>query len=185
MGSIRLLRQLMFAGGVSLAAYIFSGASSYVTADSGSMHDSTGMDLLVNQLHFLAAAGLGASFFSLYKANRFVAQSTFDPRFESTYWVRFGMGVIAGAILANFMDGDLIDTIGQTFEKATIAMLGGFSADVVHRILDRLVDTLKSLVQGSARDLVASSEQAMKAQMAEQVGQRRLEMAANLVTLQQ
>ena len=185
MGSVRLLRQLMVAAGVSLAIYIISGASPDVTGDSGSMDTSSGWTVVVNQIHFLSAAALGASFFSLFKANRFVTQSTFDPRFESTYWVRLGIGVIAGAILANFIDVDISDAASHQFEKATVAMLGGFSADVVQRILNRMVETLESLVQGGGRDLVASREQAMKVQLTEQLAQRRMDMAANLVTLQQ
>ena len=53
----------------------------------------------------------------------------------------------------------------STFSMATIALLGGFSADVVQRILNRLVETLESLVRGGARDLIASREQSMKVKL--------------------
>lgn len=174
-GSTQLLRWLVYTALTSLALFIVMGAVAFPDWFAS----------LAIQLQYVAAAALGASFFSLYKANDFVTRSTFDPRHESTYWVRIGLGVIAGTILANFVNIDISEATSETFEKATVAMLGGFSADVVKRILNRLVETLESLVKGNASDLIASREQSMKVKMAEQLGQRRLEMAGKLANLQQ
>jgi hypothetical protein len=37
-------------------------------------------------------AGLGACFAALFLANRYIAEGTFDPKYESSYWIRFILG---------------------------------------------------------------------------------------------
>ena len=44
---------------------------------------------------FLASL-LGSSFSALFTANRYVVARTFDPRYETTYWSRLWLGVVAG-----------------------------------------------------------------------------------------
>ena len=56
----------------------------------------SGHVLLYNLLFLIAAAGLGASFQALFQANRYVVAGTFDPKYESSYWIRFVLGLIAG-----------------------------------------------------------------------------------------
>jgi hypothetical protein len=73
----------------------------------------------------------------------------------------------------------------QGLEKPLLALLGGFSAAVVYRILQRLVDSVESLVRGDVRDTLAAQEQATKEKMAEQDVQNRLQLAARLTKLQQ
>ena len=183
MGSVRLLRRMTVAAGLSLAVFIGTAMSSVVTDTSGDIGQEAGLTLLINQFHFLSAAGIGASFYSLFLLNRFVKNSTYDPRFDASYWVRFALGVIAGAILADLVTQDLEGA--ARIHRATIAMLGGFSAEVVQRILNRLVESLEALVRGSARDLVANRDEIARVKMAEEIGRRRLRMASHLTKLRQ
>lgn len=66
---------------------------------------------------------------------------------HSSDWVRFNLGLIAGMVLAVLVP---IDTGSKTFERPLLALLGGFSASVVYRILQRLVDTLESSCRSMA-----------------------------------
>ena len=69
--------------------------------------------------------------------------------------------------------------------KPTLAMLGGFSASVVYRIMHRLVESIESLVKGETRDLAAAEAHASKARLAAQSVQSRVQLAASLTALQQ
>ena len=64
-------------------------------------------------------------------------------------------------------------------------MLGGFSAAVVYRIINRLVETLESLVRGETGEIMASREEAAKFRADQRSTQNRLQLAANLTSLQQ
>ena len=96
---------------------------------------------------------------------------------------------MAGIMLASLIPiggvdgGDFLAP--QGLEKPLLALLGGFSAAVVYRILQRLVDSVESLVRGDVRDTLAAQEQATKEKMAEQDVQNRLQLAARLTKLQQ
>ena len=64
-----------------------------------SIFENSGSSLLRVQLLFLSAAALGASFNALFHANQYIVQGTFDPKYESSYWVKFVVGLIAGIIM--------------------------------------------------------------------------------------
>lgn len=142
---------------------------------------------VINLLSYVAAAGLGASFFALFKANRYVVTSTFDPNFEPTYWVRFALGLIAGTILGAF-----VDIGGGQFGKQTLAALGGFSADAVQRILNRLVEAVSSLVdavtsvvrRGDVSEALAGQQRAAKTGFDHASAEHRLKLASELIVLQ-
>lgn len=78
-----------------------------------------------------------------------------------------------------------IDTGSKSFERPLLALLGGFSAFVVYRILQRLVDTLKSLVQGDARDIAAARESVLRAHAEEQQMQECLRLSSSLLALRE
>ena len=174
LGSVRLLRRLISAAGLFfLLAVIPRGLAGVPNLEPIFSHQ------VLNLFLYVAAAGLGASFFALFKANRYVVNNTFDPNFEPTYWVRFALGVIAGTILGAFVNvGD-----GQ-FARPTLAALGGFSADAVQRILNKLVEAMSSLVRGETTEIMAAQEQALKADLREQSTKLRLRIAGDLVGLQ-
>jgi hypothetical protein len=64
---------------------------------------------------------------------------------------RFILGLVSGLILAELVPvQDMIESksyIGD-MAKPVLAMLGGFSVQAVYRILQRIVQTLETLVQG-------------------------------------
>jgi hypothetical protein len=179
-GPVRLVRHMMVAAIVLLLTFMFTALSPYVTNASGNIFDSHGLDLLVNELFLLAAAGIGAAFTALFRANRYIAVGTYDPKYESSYWVRFILGLMAGIVLAALIP---TEGSGQTFTRPLLALVGGFSASVVYTILCRLVDTLESLFQGDGGATAASREQAIRAEVTEQRFQDQLRLAAVLIKL--
>ncbi len=101
------------------------------------------------QINFLAAAALGSAFAGLITASDYLKNRTFNPQYVPVYVLRLLIGLLAGMILANIGSG-LIES-DATIAKlgpGIIALLGGYSAQAVQGILDRLVEVLTTLVKG-------------------------------------
>jgi hypothetical protein len=182
LGPVRLVRHMVLLAALSLVAFVLTALSPRVNTASGDIFTSSGLSLLVNEVFLLSAAGVGAAFAALFTANRYISNGTYDPKYESSYWIRFILGLIAGMVLAVLVP---IDTGSRSFERPLLALLGGFSASVVYRILQRLVDTLESLVQGDARDVAAVRESVLRAQAEEQRMQDRLRLSSSLLELRE
>jgi len=92
---------------------------------------------------------LGAAFSGLLTAYSYLKSSSFDPHYATIYVIRFVVGLVAGVILANlgfglFSGNDTIIKLGP----GIIALIGGYSAEAVRQILDRLVEILVTAVRG-------------------------------------
>ncbi|MFZ3018703.1 MAG: hypothetical protein WA056_09640 [Gallionella sp.] len=210
LGPVPIIRQMMVASLISLTAFIALSLSPDVAADAGNMLRSNGLVLLQNLLFFLAAAGLGAGFAALYKANSFIMQGTFDPSYHSSYWIRFCLGLISGLVLSVMASDHVLSTQGAitgaldaasavaaastmesnsfmdpAFIRPMLAMLGGFSAELLYTILNRLVETVGSLFQGSTRNLLDMKQQETETRLATSKAQGQIELATKLVKLQQ
>ncbi|HEX5337291.1 MAG TPA: hypothetical protein VFW53_02530 [Gallionella sp.] len=210
LGPVPIIRQMMVASMISVAFFILLALSPAVNtkAATGDILTSHGFPLLVNLLFYIAAAGLGASFAALYKANSYITQGTFDPTYHSSYWIRFCLGLIAGLVLSVMVSDNVIHGAGggaggaiaasgvgatgtggqfldPSFLRPMLAMLGGFSADLLYTILNRLVETVSSLFQGSTKNLLDMKQQEAEAQLAASKVQSQIDLAAKLVKLQQ
>lgn len=167
LGPVPLVHHMVLVAVLGLAAFIGLSLVPSVDAsnDLGEISGLSGADLLFNQLFFLAAAAVGASFEALFRANRFVVNGTYDPKYQPSYWIRFILGLIAGLILA------LLIPIGtettQTVTRPLLALLGGFSSPIAYRLLSRLVSTVESLFGGDPQELAATREQSTSLRMAE------------------
>lgn len=192
-GSIRLVRWMMVAAVCSVGLFILSSLSKYVNHAAGDVLDLSGRSLLTNEVFWLASAGVGASFAMLFQVNEFIVDRSYDPKYESSYWIKFMIGVIAGFILVALvpLDGVAGSQQGGTADaaralaKPTLAMLGGFSASAVYRILTRLMTTVESLFRADPREEAALREQAAGARAAEDAAATRLGVASRLVELRQ
>ncbi|PMS16722.1 hypothetical protein C0Z18_22520 [Trinickia dabaoshanensis] len=188
LGPVPLIRLLSIAAIAFLVAVIATGLSPDVSAkniEQGFL-TASGTSLLWNTLFLIFCAGLGASFAALFQAHRYIADATYDPRYDASYGARLILGVIAGLILVEMLPRDLFDSGGmRSFGKPALAMLGGFSATAVHRLLQRLVDTLDALVKGDPAAGIAAMRSAERAQTAQTRAQMQSEIAASLVELQQ
>lgn len=188
LGPVPLIRLLTGAAIVFLIAVIATGMSPDVSSeniDRGFLQ-SDGTRLLWNTLFLLFCAGLGASFATLFQAHRYVAASTYDPKYDASYGARLILGVIAGLILVEMLPAQLFDHGSMhNFGKPALAMLGGFSATAVHRLLQRLVDALETLVRGDRAADADAAMQTYRARAASERTQWQSELAANLIDLQQ
>ncbi|HET6233027.1 MAG TPA: hypothetical protein VFE05_23320, partial [Longimicrobiaceae bacterium] len=185
LGPVPLVRRIMVVAIVSLIAFVWLSTSKDVTPDyadkiGGALHGS-GVALLLNELFYMSAAALGGSFTLLFQMNQYIVQRNYDPKYEASYWIKLVLGVIAGLFVVTLVPL----SAENSFAAPTLAMLGGFSASAVYRILNRLVQTMESMVQGDAKEMLANREAAAKLRATDEIAQNRMKLAANLVTLQQ
>lgn len=180
LGPVRLVRFMMSAAVFFLVVFIFTALSPAVNSMSGDIFQSSGTTLLVNEVFLLSAAGVGAAFAALFKANRYIANGTYDPMYESSYWVRFTLGLIAGIILASLVPVSK----GSTISRPLLSLLGGFSAAVVYRILARLVNAVESIVRdGPDSATGAVSSAVLQARLSDQDAQQRLRLSTTALAL--
>lgn len=194
LGPVPLIRQMMVTALFSLLALITLTLSPEVngTKANSDILVGSGMSLLLNELFLLSAAALGASFSALFMANRYIQEGTFDPKYNISYWIRFVLGVIAGFILATLFDLDALEKAGgnspessSAFARPLLAMIGGFSASVVYRILSRLADTVESLFRGDMHEQLIAKREAQYSQLQSEMQQEKGRIAYRLFTLQQ
>ena len=120
------------------------------------------------QFNYLFAAMIGAAFNGLLTAYRYLRNRSFDPHYVLVYEIRFAVGALAGVVLANlgselFQDQTTLAKLGP----GIIALLGGYSAEAVRQILDRLVVVLVTVVTGKE----------------DAVGQERLSIAKDVLSI--
>lgn len=188
LGPVPLIRMLTLTALGFLFAVIGIALSSKVSSENlaHGLLDSSGTTLLLNMLFLLCCAGLGAAYATLFHAHRYVADCTYDPKYDASYGARLILGVIAGLILAEMLPSQLFAQGSMhEFGKPALSMLGGFSATAVHRLLHRIVETLETLVRGDNSSQYRQSLETHKAQAVSDRSQSRAELAAQLIDLQQ
>jgi hypothetical protein len=210
LGPVKLVRDLVKVAMVCVALFIVLSVIALVDAhgavDLFSVEDgkTTGtapaekanhtmmiVKIILERVFWLAAAGIGASFAMLFQLNDQIVNRTFDPDENASYWVKFFLGLVAGFILVALVPigsasgGEGATTGAQALGPPTIALLGGFSASAVYRILTRMVEALESIFSGGAREQMLAAEKAAVFRAAEETGQARMAVASQLVQIQQ
>ena len=191
-GAIPIVRWMMVVSLIALILFVVLSASGLVDVNTGTETDSSGSEVrqvddeegienasdsavtndessgfwsifasqeFFTAIYFVSAALLGSCFANLFRAYTYIAQGTYDHTLDVTYWLRIILGVIAGYIFADL----LVGTFDNDFDEALLALLGGFSASAVFRILERMVQALESLVQGDLNGRVRAREAELKA----------------------
>lgn len=181
LGPVRLVRQMLVVVIVFLVLFLLLASTDEVNETSGDFFNSAGLTVLVNGLFYLVAGGLGAAFSALFTAQRYIKEQIYDPKYESTYWLRFILGLMAGLLLPALIP---IDTQGDAVTRPVLALLGGFSASVLYRILERLVTTVETLVRTDPREVRSVSREAATARASEQTALDRLALVGDLRRLQ-
>jgi hypothetical protein len=130
-----------------------------------------------DSLNAFFGAGLGAAFYILIRTHRYLVERSFDPKYNNAYLTRFFTGLVAGFILATVTDFLLGTDPGKStlasITPGVIAILGGFSAEAVEQVLQRMVEILLTAIRGDA------SVQA-KAQATSEKNQAFLDVAESL-----
>lgn len=136
----------------------------------------SGHALLMNVLFQLCAAGIGATFAALFAVAAKLRDYSLDPRDEFAAWVRIMLGLVAGLVLSQLVPFE--ESNGREFGRPLLALLGGFSVDVVHQTLRRLVELASSIVAP-----VPNEAEALRANAEARESQVRVGVAQRLVRL--
>ncbi|OEJ68911.1 hypothetical protein [Magnetovibrio blakemorei] len=179
LGPIPIIRHMVIVSFFALAAFIYLSVSSQINAiELGkSLFERDGFAQVSVSLFLLSAAAIGGSFANLYKAYQFVDKGTFDPNNNTTYWINFALGLIAGFVLSELVSLD----VETTTSRPLLALLGGFSANAVYKILSKLVEAVGAVVEGDAAAQVAASQASIRANATEQNLQIKTQLANNLI----
>jgi hypothetical protein len=186
LGPVRLVRWMMILALLFLASFLI-----LFTTDVQSLEETaraqgqapSGLSRLWSALYVLSAAGLGAIFANLFRANARIESGLFDPKEESSYSASIVMGMISGVILARVISSNFDEL--NTFTEPLLALLGGFAAPAVHRILNRLVETIEALVQGNASDQIAAQAEVAAARVTAVAETDRARLAARALRLRE
>jgi hypothetical protein len=157
LGPLSSIRRLVLGAAFFTMVFVLSSLSDSISHQNLSMdiYSLDGMASLEILIFLMSAAAMGGCFHALFIAHKYIEQGTYDPRFESSYWMRIGLGIIAGLVLSQMIPigpgpeagGDAAAPVSSAsvFGKPLLALLGGFSATLVYTILQRLVETVESL----------------------------------------
>ncbi len=149
---------------------------------------AAGVDQLIRLAFYMSSAALGASFAALYKANFYLSKGTYDPSYQASYWIRFTLGIIAGLLLALLVSERAMQSEGflsNGVARPLLAILGGFSADLLYTFLNRMVETFKSLFESSTEDILNAKEMEAKAKLAGLEVEGRMNLVQDLMRVQQ
>jgi hypothetical protein len=184
LGPVGLVRRMMIAAVASMVVFIGVSLTPYVN-ETLTVQTSDGISLFATELFWLAAAAMGASFAMLMQVSGYVVNRNYDPRYEPSYWIKFFLGIMAGFILVTLVPVDGVRDKSLSLAQPTVAMLGGFSASAVFRILTRLVEAVESLFRGDAKEEISRRESEARSRATEETSQVRMGFAAQVVRLQQ
>lgn len=173
LGSVDIARHMMKVSLVFLFMMLGFGLTHQVNTASlaRGILDSEGIPLALNLMFLLSASGLGAAFATLHRAQSFINKDAYDSRYDSAYWMQLVLGLTAGLIMAEMIPIDWRQ-VDSGLGKPTVALLGGFSASMVHRVLNRLVETIESLFNGGKLEGVREKIRYQQA-VARELGARR------------
>ena len=137
--------------------------------------------------YLVSCAGLGACFASLFRLNNYISKSTYDSRYDSTYWASILLGVIAGIFISELLAATLVSSGGDSLDnlgKPALALVGGFSANMVYKVLQRIVDTIESLFKGDQRSVVERELETRTAIFSNTQRGQKMHFASSLVELE-
>lgn len=176
---IPLAKYMLIVSIASLAVLIYVSSLDClnITVLGQAFYDRDFPSNLVVAVLLLSAAAIGASFASLFKIYGYIVSGTFDPKYKTTYWIRFILGLLAGYMLAELLP---VETAGK-LGKIVLAIIGGFSTEVVHWTLERFVETLKTLISGDMSATLAAREAEIKSQAKVKAVQRSAELSKQII----
>lgn len=180
LGTVPVVRQILGISLVCLAAFIALGVfGSVATARNGALVESAAVRVFLEEIFWMSAAGLGASFATLFEVNQLITARTYDPTTAPWLWVRLTLGIVAGFVLVA-----LVPVGAHVMAKPTLALLGGFSAPVVYLALNRLVESVESIFRPDDRQGAAALRRSVNAQLEEDGAESRISLAAELLQVQ-
>ena len=98
-------------------------------------------------INAFAGAALGASFYVLLRTQPYLVNRSYDPKYNAAYISRFITGIIAGVILSIGLK-DQFTGLAKTLTPGVLGILGGYAAEAVELMLQRLVEVLLAAIRG-------------------------------------
>ena len=171
-GAAPMARTMLVIAVLSLVVLLGIALSHQVTAAnlSKGLLNLEGVPLLVNEVFLVAAAGVGASLANLKYLDRYISNCTYSRRYDGSYWTRLVMGLISGVVLSQIVYGALIaghiapaagsdaNNILTTLGQPVLALLGGFSAELVHDVLTHFIAAIGYLLGAGTKKQRASEQ---------------------------
>lgn len=196
LGPLPIVRQFTLLAILSLAAFIVTSLSEDINVKTIqlSILQGCGWGQVQRLIFLISCASVGASFYGLFRINSFLKKGDLDLNLVHTYWSRYVLGIVAGLLLSELFVS-LIEPSTESVNhdsplnsagfllKPILAILGGFSADLVYTILSRLVETVESLFKGDSGDILAQKQAAMQVQSDEQAAKLKNATAQQLLDL--
>jgi len=130
------------------------------------------MSILLN----LSSAILGAGFYTLFTAYRYISERTYEPAYNTINLLRFFLGVVSGVILANF--GPNIGA--KEYNPIILGLIGGYSSEAVNQILLRVSEVLVAAIKGSGKDEYKQHEAILQTESKNQQNLQRQQMVTTL-----
>ncbi len=178
LGRTRLIQGLSIASVAAIILLvIILAANNFARMDLSNFAEATTLVLV---------SYIGASFLLLYQANENAIKGTYDPKYGSTYFIRVLLGMISGVLLAEILPLASNQNSGEPVSdvpKVVLALVGGFSVNVVYRILVRLSETVESLFQGDMQTLISSQIESNRLEQLSQSIEMRQGIATRLTRL--
>lgn len=186
LGTVPVVRQILGISLACLAAFIGLGVfGSVATARNGELVESIAVRVFLDEIFWMSAAGLGASFATLFEVNQQITGRTYDPTTAPWLWVRLTLGVVAGFVLVALVPLDGAGGRGaHVMARPTVALLGGFSAPVVYLALNRLVESVESMFRPDDRQGAAARRRSVNAQLEQDEAESRMSLTAELLQVQ-
>jgi len=149
---IPLVRNLMFLALFFLIGFIVTALSPEVNNDSldKGIMDNNGLSLLLNLTFLCSISGLGVSFYLLKSVSTAIQKGTLIPEDAIYYTALIFLGIIAGIILSEIISLYTTNSGINLFNKSILALIGGFSSDVIFSILQSLIAKIKQLFSTTA-----------------------------------
>ncbi len=147
LGPNPIVRQLTLANLFFLALFFGVSLSPMINIETLqlSIYEQSGAALGIKLLFLVAAAGLGASFGALFDVWDELRTERFNPRAESLHWMKVGLGIVAGLALTEIFQTTAPGAETSPAGPALLALVGGFSAGLLHIALSRMVNAVKSI----------------------------------------
>ena len=185
LGPVRNVRWLTLAALFCLIAFMLTTLSPLIDGDAltKELFELDGLQQLTVTTLLLTSAGLGATFQALFTAQTYISRATYDPLYDASYWVRIGLGLVAGLMLAMLIPMEKVDQAGS-LQRPLLALLGGFSARLTHRVLQRLVDTVDSMFDSDRRQLVEQTQAQSQSEARQTAMRTRMALARQLMGVQ-
>jgi hypothetical protein len=160
-GPLPIVRQMLGLAILSLLTLLIVSLSSDINTDSMSktLLQMQGLQLLSVEVFLLSAASLGSCFQNLQQISAYISSGTYDPKFQSTYWTRWVMGLISGIVFSQIIFELVVSMAGSNsgpsvlpaiVGQPVLALLGGYSVDVVHGVLSHIIDSIGSFFRTSS-----------------------------------